>query len=382
MTDSANAAAGPAADIRLSGPAGIDMASAMPVAPRRDGGAHCAPALSGALTGSGSSDAAPARPHAQEATGAEHSLAARLAARYGVLIALAGLIVLFSAARPNAFPTFTNWTSMLELASPLAVVAFGVTIPLAVGDFDLSVGGMMSLGSAVTVVLMVSGHVNWIVAVLAGLATGIAGGAANGTAIAYLGASSFIITLASGQMMEGGQYLITRQTTIFQGIPQSFISMTGGPKVIIFAAVAAVVLAVLLGFTEAGRFIYAIGINKEAARFAGVRVRRWRFICFCIVGACAALAGIMVASQSASEGTDLGTAYLLPAYAAAFLGSVVLRPGRFTILGTAVGVLFLQVLETGLAMLSLSGSTILIVEGGVLGGAILFSRVWQRGGIR
>lgn len=369
------------------------LASAGPIAPDDHAAAASAAAdgkvgvgMSGTGTGMPADADAPgltqAAPREARQAGPEHSLLIRFAARYGVLIALAAMIVLFSALRPHAFPTLNNWTTILELASPLAVVSFGITLPLAVGDFDLSIGGMMSLGSAVTVVLMVSLHVNFILAIAAGLATGVAGGAVNGVAIAYIGASSFIITLASGQIMVGAQYLITKQTTIFQGIPQVFVNMTSGPRVIVFAVVVAVILAVLLGWTEAGRFIYAIGINREASRFAGVRVRWWRLGCFVLVGGCAALAGIMVASQSASEATDLGSAYLLPAYAAAFLGSVVLRPGRFTILGTAIGVLFLQVLETGLAMLSLSGSMILIVEGGVLAGAILFSRVWQRGGLR
>lgn len=298
-----------------------------------------------------------------------------LVARYGVLAALAAMVAWFSIARPSAFPTTSNWEAILEQASPLAVVAFGLTVPLAIGDFDLSIGGMMSLGSASTVALMAFDHLALVPALLVGLAVGAIGGAINGYAVSYLGASSFIITLASGQMMTGGQYVITKEATIFQGLPAAFGAMTSGLRVVVFAVVVAAVLWVVLERTEPGRYVYAIGSNREAARFAGLRVKQWRLASFVCVGFCASLGGILVASQAVSESPDLGTPYLLPTYAAVFLGSAMLRPGRFSLIGTAFGALFLQVLQTGLAMLSLSSAAIQLVDGGVLAAAILLSRL-------
>jgi len=298
-------------------------------------------------------------------------------ARFGVLTGLVILIVAFSVLRPHAFPTSGNWKAIFEQASPLAVLAFGLTVPMAIGDFDLSIGGMMSLGSGATVALMAFAHWPLIPAILVGLAVGVLGGAINGYATAYLGASSFIITLASGQMMTGGQYVITKEATIFSGLPPAFAGMTTGLRVLIFAAVVAFVLYVVLERMEPGRYVYAIGSNREAARYAGLRVKQWRLIAFAIVGVSASLAGILVASQSAAETPSLGDPYLLPAYAAVFLGSAILKPGRFTILGTAIGALFLQVLESGLAMLSLSSAAIQLVQGGVLAAAILSSRLGQ-----
>ena len=292
-----------------------------------------------------------------------------------VPIAFVLMVVFFSLARPEAFPTMQNWTTMLELASPLAVVAFGVTVPLAVGDFDLSIGGVMSLCSAVSVVLMAQNGVNWMLAVAIGVLLGGLIGAANGYVVSYLGASSFVITLAAGQMLDGGQLLVIDQSTIFAGIPEPFLELTRGFKVVVIAALVAVVLSLFLSRTVGGRNVYAVGINPTAARFAGLRVRWWRLMSFLVVGASAAIAGILLASRSAAESPGMGTSYLLPAYAAAFLGSAVGTPGKFTIMGTALGVVFLQVMETGLAMMNLPGPSILIIEGGVLAGAILFARL-------
>jgi ribose transport system permease protein len=311
-------------------------------------------------------------------SGRASSVLTQVATKYGVLIALVVLIAFFSLARPSAFPTWANALTILQLASPLAVVAIGVTVPMAVGDFDLSISGMMSLGSAIAVVLMVSGGVNWVLAIAIAVAVGMLLGSAVGYTVAYLGASSFIVTLAAGQIFLGGQYLLINQTVIFEGIPEPFIEMTMGPRIIIFPVVLAIIMYIWLERMEGGRLIYAVGINPVAARFAGVRVRWWRLVAFAVVAGFATFGGIMVASTSASETPGLGSAYLLPAYAAVFLGSVVLKPGRFTVLGTVVGVIFLQVLQTGLAMMSLSGSVILIVQGAVLAAAIIFAQLGRK----
>ena len=298
--------------------------------------------------------------------------------RNAVLIAFLAMVAFFSYMRPDTFATRDNWVTMLQLAAPLAILAFGVTVVLAVGDFDLSIAGSMSLCSAIAVVLMSQEGMLWPVAVLVGVLSGVVVGAANGWLVSYLGASSFIITLAAGQILDGGQLLVTDQSTIFQGIPAGFLEFTSGSRVILVALVVAALLWLFLAKSEGGRYVYAIGINRTAARFAGLRVKWWRLVCFAVVGATAATAGIVLASRSAAETPGMGTPYLLPAYAAAFLGSVVGRPGRFTIIGTCLGVVFLQVIQTGLAMLTLPGPTILIIEGAVLGGAILFSRLGQK----
>jgi ribose transport system permease protein len=135
---------------------------------------------------------------------------------------------------------------------------------------------------------------------------------------------------------------------------------------------------VLLERTEIGRYMYAIGGNSEAARLSGVRVRSLRLLGFVIVAFSAAVVGLLLTSQSASYAPNLGISYLLPAFAAVFLGAAVFRPGEFNVLGTVIGVLFLGVIQTGLTMLNLQTYMINLVQGGILITAVLVSRLGQR----
>jgi ribose transport system permease protein len=302
----------------------------------------------------------------------------RLLQRYGVILAFLVMVAVFGAMKTDTFMTIANWRSMVQLAAPLMVLSFGITVVLAAGDFDLSIGGTLSLGSALGVLLMSDSGLPWALACLVAMLGGVLIGSMNGLLTAYIGAPAFIATLAAGQALSGLQLLITDNRTIFEGMPQGFLSLTSGMRVVVIAAVVGVVLAVFMAKTPGGRYIYAIGVNATAARFAGLRVRWWRLISFAVVGACAATAGLMIASQSAAHQPDVGTPYLLPAYAAVFLGAAVGHPGRFTIAGTAFGVLFLQVLATGLATLTLPGSAILIIQGLVLTAAIILNQVGGR----
>ena len=302
------------------------------------------------------------------------------ASRYGVIIALIATIAIFSALRPGVFPTVANLKAILQQAAPLAVIALGLTVVLVMGDFDLSLAGMIGLGSASAVSLMAVHGVYYPIAIAAGIGVGVLGGAVNGTLIAYIGASSFILTLASGQVMGGVEFLITGQKTMFEGFPAAFSDIAGGSFLglsnqVYVALGAIVILYLLLEQSEVGRYMYAIGGNREAATLSGISVRVLRVVGFVIVGVCSSLAGILIASQNASQSPNSGTGYFLPAYAAAFLGASVLRPGIFTILGTVIGALFLEVIATGLTMVSTSSALVLIVQGAILGVAVLLSRL-------
>lgn len=298
--------------------------------------------------------------------------------RYGVVLAFVAMVVVFGALRTDSFLTVDNWRSIVQLSAPVLVLAFGVTVVLAAGDFDLSIGGALSLGSAIGVLLMTDAGFSWPLACLAAMVCGLGIGAINGILAAYIGAPAFIATLAAGQVLSGIQLLATDNRTIFEGIPSGFMAATSGMRIVAIAIVVGVILSIFMAKTQGGRYIYAIGVNSTAARFAGLRVKWWRMLSFAVVGLCAATAGLLIASQSAAHQPDVGTPYLLPAYAAVFLGAAVGTPGRFTILGTAFGVIFLQVLATGLAMLTLPGAAILIIQGLVLAAAIVVNQIGGR----
>lgn len=330
----------------------------------------------------------PAEPAATEpAPAAERSVsrisASNLIARYGLLIAFLITIVIFSIARPNTFPTWNNAKSILTLAAPSLIIAAGLTVVLVMQDFDLSFGAMIGLGGGAVTVFITQDHWAWQVAIIVVLLMGVGAGIANGVMVAYFGGSSFIITLAMGTVLTGVEFALTHQNTVYQGYPSGFIAIASNTTLglsnqIWIAAVVAIVIWVLLDHTEIGRYMYAIGGNSEAARLSGLRVRPLRVAGFVVVGVMAAVTSILLISESGSYAPNGGASYLLPAFAAVFLGAAVFRPGEFNLPGTVVGVLFLGVIQTGLIMLNLQTYIVNLVQGGILIGAVLISRLGQR----
>jgi ribose transport system permease protein len=304
-----------------------------------------------------------------------------LVSKYGVLFALLASIAIFSLLKPDVFFTLANMRAILSQVAPLGVLAFGLTVVLAMGDFDLSIAGMVGLGSAVVISLIATDGVPYQVAILAGLGVGVVGGMINGMLVAYAGASSFVITLAFSQVFQGAEFQITGQKTIIEGIPKAYSEIANGSgpfgianQFYIMLGVM-VVLYLLLEQSKVGRQMYAVGGNREAAHLAGVQVRRLRCAGFVIVALCAVTAAVLISAQQSSYSPNMGQSYLLPSFAAAFLGAAVLKPGRFTVLGTLVGALLLEVIATGLIQLSLSSASILLIQGAILAIAVLLSRL-------
>lgn len=308
----------------------------------------------------------------------------QLVGRGGVLIALLLVIAAFGIARPDSFLTSDNLTAILQQAAAPAILAIGLTVPLALGEFDLSIGSMVGLGGASAVALITLDGVGWPVAVLIALLIGLLVGVVNGTFIAYFGASSFVQTLAMGVILLGVEYLFTNQQTLYSGIPAGYKALgqstaLGGVNIQIWLALVVAVLAWLfLDQTETGRRIYAVGGNPDAARFAGVSVKRLRVLGFVIVALAATVTGILMTAQGGSASPNAGVPFLLPAYAAAFLGSATFRPGTFNVPGTVVAVLFLGVIQTGLQMLQIRTAWINIIQGVVLIAAMLISRLERK----
>ncbi|MCW3018761.1 MAG: transporter permease [Solirubrobacterales bacterium] len=327
----------------------------------------------------GSAAGAPAQIAAPRARRLGHSLVAR----FGVLAAFVVTCVVFGVLEPSTFVTSANLTAILTQAAPLAVVAFGLTVVLAMGDFDLSVAAMANLAGAVAVILMAEQGVAWPLAVLVALAVAVAVGIVNGLFTAYAGASSFIITLAAGTILTGAEYTFTDEKTLYENVPNGFVEIgqgsVGGVSYLIIIGFCVFVLAyVLLEWTELGRRMRAVGGNPEAAHLAGINIRGLRLAGFVIVAVCAAVAGVMLTAQAGSSSPNQGTALLLPAFAAAFLGSTSFQPGEFNAQGTLLGVLFLAVIQDGLTVLSASPSVINLVQGAVLILAVLLTRLGSR----
>jgi ribose transport system permease protein len=295
-------------------------------------------------------------------------------------LALLIAILAFSLLRPAAFFSLTNASAVLTLAAPLLIAALGLTVALVLGEIDLSIGSAVSLAGTVAICAMSFLGWPWPVAILAALVTGIAGGLCVGSIVVFFGANSLIVTLGMGTLFTGLEYLLTDQRTVYEGISAGYIALGQssilGLNVQVWIALAIAFLChILLERTEWGRFMYAAGDNPDASWLAGVPVKGLRIAGFATVGLGAAIAGILMTAQTASAFSNAGQAYLLPAFAAAFLGSTASPSGRFTAVGTLFAVLFIGVVQTGLTMLQLSTGAINVTQGLLLVGAVLLSRL-------
>ena len=310
-------------------------------------------------------------------------------ARYGLLVVFAAVVLVFKFLDREVFLTQNHVQNVLFLPSsfvPLLVLATALTFVLSMGDFDLSFGSMVGLSGATAVALMVNfGQPVWV-AILAALGVGAAVGLFNGFLISYVGASSFVITLAGLVGLKGIEQLWTsnRSITIPVGDQPFFVDLARNvefwdlrrPVYIAFAIVA--VAWIVMDRTEVGRYMYAIGGNSEAARLAGIPVARVRLLGFVIVALLASLIGILLTAGISGIRLNLGDAFLLDAYAAVFLGAAVFRPGQFSIPGTIVGALFLRVIEVGLLALQISNAWINITKGVILIFGVLVSQIMLR----
>lgn len=306
--------------------------------------------------------------------------------RWGLAIALIATIIVFSALRPEAFFTTTNAQAMLTLSAPLTVAALGLTVALVMNDIDLSLGSMIGLCGAVAISAMSFWAIPWPLAILLALGVAIVGGLATGWMVAAIGANSLIITLGMATLLTGLEFILTDQKTIYQGVQDGYIALgqsqfLGINIQVLVAAIVALAAYLLLERSEAGRYMYAVGGNPTAAFLAGVPVRALRITGMVLSGLGSALAGILLTAQSASSFSNSGQSYLLPAFAAAFLGTTLSPDGRFSVVGTLTAVLFIAVVQTGLTMLQLSSGTINVAQGGLLIAAVLLSR-FGRPGVR
>jgi ribose transport system permease protein len=303
---------------------------------------------------------------------------------YGTLACFVGLVLFFAVALPGSFLTGRNLLNITQQLSMLAVVAFTMTMVMAMGDFDLSVGSMASLASVVAAVTFRSTESVTLGIALA-LAVGLLGGIFNGMLVARLGILPFVATLGTLTMFSGLAFVISSGKTVFgAAIPEAVSGFARGgiplwtsgdqllmlPNLTVLAGLILVLTWFVLEKRAFGRHLYAMGGNAEAARLAGVNVKNTRVAAFAIAGLGAAIAGLMIVSRVASANPIQGAGLMLDAIAAVFLGQTVSRNGAPRVLGTLVGVLMLGVLSNGLTQLSIDSYIRDILVGAIIIAAV------------
>jgi ribose transport system permease protein len=306
---------------------------------------------------------------------------------YGTLACFVGLLIFFTVMLPGTFFTGRNLLNITQQLSMLAVVAFAMTMVMAMGDFDLSVGSMASLAGVVAAVTFRSTESVTLGVTLA-LAVGLLGGILNGALVAHLGILPFVATLGTLTMFSGLAFVISSGKTIFgAAIPEAFSGFAKGgvplwssghqvlhlPNLTILAAFILALTWFVLEKRAFGRHLYAMGGNAEAARLAGINVKVVRVAAFGIAGLGAAIAGLMIVSRVASANPIQGAGLMLDAIAAVFLGQTVSRNGTPRVLGTLVGVLMLGILSNGLTQLSIDSYVRDILVGAIIIAAVAAS---------
>ena len=310
----------------------------------------------------------------------------------GTLIGLIVIVAVFTLRLPGTFLTPGNLINISQQVSMLAVVAFTMTVVMVMTDFDLSVGSTASLAGIVAAVLFAQGAPVWA-GIAAALGVGLLGGAVNGALVAVLGILPFVATLGTLTIFSGLAFYISDGSTIFgRDIPKPFSDFARGglpldavglaglklPNLSLLALAVLVIIWVMLEHTTYGRRLYAIGGNIEAARLAGLRVRRLRLSAFAITGLGAAVAGLMYASRVASANPTQGAGLMLDAIAAVFLGMTMGREGEPRVLATCVGVLFLGILDNGLTQMQVDSYVREMLVGTIVVAAVATSSFGRR----
>jgi ribose transport system permease protein len=270
-----------------------------------------------------------------------------------VYVAIA-LFVLFSLWIPDTFLTATTWETLAAGQAVTTILALAVVVALASGAFDLSVAAVLGAASIWIAHLMADLHWAPVPAALATLLGAALVGVISATAVVVFRISSFIATLAMSSILAAFVTAVSGNQEII-GLPTSFgnwatFQLLGIQGAFWIALGLALLVWFVLEHRPIGRHLYATGGNADSARLAGVRTSRVLFGTLVCAALIAGIAGIVVTARIGTGSPTIGPPYLLPAYAAAFLGSTQVKPGRFNVLGTLIAVYTLGMSVQGLEL--------------------------------
>lgn len=312
------------------------------------------------------------------------TLRERLSGVISQLAAAGALIVVFvflSIASP-VFLSADNLYNIGVQTSYTAVIAIGVTLVIITAGIDLSVGSVAALSGVVGVVLMAKAGVPVVLAILGGILVGAACGLVNGLLVSVAGLNPFIATLGMLSVARGMVYIPTNAKSVF-GVPDSFRLLGQGvigsiPIPIIVVAVVAVAGYVVLARTKLGRYAYAMGSNREAARLSGIPIRRYLTVVYVISGALAGFGGMIASSQVASGQPNFGIGLELDAIAAAVIGGASLFGGQGTVVGTLIGAFLIALIRNGSVLLDVNIYYQQVIIGVVIWVAVLWDQYRRR----
>lgn len=281
---------------------------------------------------------------------------AALIQRWALLGVLAIVVGGFCLSSPDQFATTANFHDIVNSQPPGVFIALGAMLVLIAGEFDLSLGASLGVSQYLVLKLMGEGHVAWPLAVLLTLLAAASIGLVNAFFVVGLGINSFVATIGVATvlagllewMSHGNAPIVSGAAPGFQELAQTEVS--GIALSVLYAFLAAVVLWVVLEYTVAGSEIRATGANRTAALLSGLRTKRASVTAFVVAALLAGIGGILITARVGAADATSGPGYLLPAYAAAFLGATAIRPGSFNVWGTVIAIFVVAVGITGLQL--------------------------------
>jgi ribose transport system permease protein len=275
----------------------------------------------------------------------------------GLPALLVAFILVFSTLSPTTFATFANAKTVLSTQSVLAVLALAALLTLVVGEFDLSLGAQMGLSALLVPGLSANHFISIPLAVAAAVVATTLVGLLNGLLVTKLKISSFIATIGTAALIGALVLAYSGGSVIFDGVPPQLLHISlfapfGVPAPIIYVAVIGLLIWALLERTPWGRYMFAVGGSKDAARLSGINTELVTLVTFTLAGCLTGLAGVIESGQLGSGNPSVGPSFLLPAFAAAFLGATSFRVGQFNVWGTLTAVV---TIATGVAGLNILG---------------------------
>lgn len=300
--------------------------------------------------------------------------------RYGLLLAWGLLIVLLGAAKPEQMFAWNSYATMFGSNAMIVALTLALLLPLTTGDYDLSVASVMGLSSMLIAVLNVK--LGWSIgaAIIAALIAGGVVGAVNALFVLYFGIHSLIVTLGTGYFINGIILWVSNSATI-AGISMGLVKAViltrvfGIPVGFYYALVLAVIIWYVFQHTSLGRRLLFVGRGREVARLSGINVNRMRAGSLIAAGVIAAFAGVLYTGMRGAADPSSSLAFLLPAFAAAFLGSTAIYPGRFNAPGAFIAVFFLSTGIMGLNFLGVDSFVQNLFYGGGLVVAVSISQL-------
>lgn len=293
------------------------------------------------------------------------------------------VIAIFGILKPNEFLSVSNFATIFGTQTPIALLTLAIIVPCMVGEYDLSSASILTFSAMILTVLNVQHGWPIVAAIGLALVIGALVGVINGVIVTYFEIESLIVTLGMGTFIQGLVLWISASSTI-SGVSPDLVNVVIGtnlfgiPLAFYYALALAAVLWYLFELTPLGRRLLFVGRGRDVARLSGIRVQRVRIGALAASGLISAFAGVIYAGTTGSADPSSGLQFLLPAFAAAFLGATSITPGRFNPWGSLIAVYFLVTGITGFQLLGIDPFVQDLFYGGALVFAVMLSQLARR----